>query len=382
MGSSWRRIILAACLGLLSTLGLLGWASYRETPQSLTLDKDQFQLFQGQGRKTAEGWRIDKPGQTGLAIMFSESLGFQAESYGEIRWQLRGIPPEQPLRLVWLSSQDRTHPQFLSLTQEQRQQARAKVADHPHWRGQILRIGLEIPGSLHVPVLFQGIQVLPREMSAFARWQQFLQAWGERTPWSSSSINFHRRSYAQPLHAPLVQIAIWCGLSLIWFALLIRSRDFKRLGAPLSIFALIGWFALDLRWQYQLGTRLLATYESYGRLQVSERWRALPEGDLIPLWNRIRAALPEKPAHLLILSDHPQSYSAQRLRYHLLPHNAYATAQLPESSRPGDYLLILDAEKIRYDPKHRQLRAGRRQIPVERLLEIPDIAALYRVRRS
>ncbi len=381
MGRSGRSLMLAACLGLLSFLGLLGGVSYRAVPQPLLLDKDQFQLFQGLGRKVAEGWYISQPGQSGFAAMLSQPLGFPAENYGEIRWQLQGVSPEQPLRLIWLSTQDRDHLQFLSPTRAQRQQARVTM-DHAHWQGQVLWIGLEIPGPLQAPVLFQGMQIFPRETTAFERWQQFFQAWQERTPWSTSSINFYRKSYAQPLRAPLVQIALWCGLSLVWFAILTRPYDFKRLGTALGIFTLIGWFALDLRWQYQLGTRLLTAYKNFGPLPVSERWRALPEADLVPFWNRIRAALPAAPVRLLILSDHPQSYLAQRLRYHLLPHNAYVMAQPPESSRPGDYLLILDAEKIRYDPRHRRLRTGRRQIPVKRLLEIPGVAHLYQVRKA
>lgn len=207
--------------------------------------------------------------------------------------------------------------------------------------------------------------------------------WLKLEPWSGRSINFHAgvHSLDQRL-TPVSLVALWVALAGLLWVLPIRRRSARHIMGGLAILFLAGWLALDLRWQRQLASRLVETYERYGHLPVTERPGARPDARIAQAVDRTRQALPAPPTRLFILSKDPSGYITQRTRYHFLPHRVYATERLPSSGRihEGDHILVLaQPEMARYDPRQGLLMSKKVAVPVELLGQVTGFGTLYRV---
>ena len=145
----------------------------------------------------------------------------------------------------------------------------------------------------------------------------------------------------------------------------------------------LGWLALDLRWQWDLGQRLAQTARDFAGRSEEERRLAALDGQLYRFLREVRQRLPEQPVRLFIVSADPAGFWAGRARYHLLPHNGYAGfARLPppDQARAGDYVLILaPLANVEYDAERRILRGDGMQLPVE-VAHFATQGALFRVR--
>lgn len=207
--------------------------------------------------------------------------------------------------------------------------------------------------------------------------------WLKLEPWSGRSINFHAgvQSLNQRL-TPVPMVALWVALSSLLWVLASRGLSARQTMGGLAILFLTGWLALDLRWQRQLASRLVETYERYGHLPVTERPGARPDARIALAVDRARQALPAQPTRLFILSKDPNGYVTHRTRYHFLPHRAYATDRLPSPGRihEGDHILVMtQPEMARYDQKQGILMSNKVAVAVEFLGQVPGFGTLYRV---
>ncbi len=207
--------------------------------------------------------------------------------------------------------------------------------------------------------------------------------WLKLESWSARSINFHAgvQSRNQRL-TPVSLVALWVVLAILLWVLPIRRFSARHFMGGLAILFLTGWLALDLRWQRQLASRLIETYERYCHLPVTEQPGARPDARIALAVDRARQALPTQITRLFLLSRDPSGYVTQRTRYHFLPHRVYATDRLPSPGRihEGDHILVLaHPEMARYDQKQGLLMNNQVAVPVEFLGQVPGFGTLYRV---
>jgi hypothetical protein len=154
---------------------------------------------------------------------------------------------------------------------------------------------------------------------------------------------------------------------------------------PYAALFLLGWLALDLRWQWDLSGRLERTVERFAGKDETARRLADQDGDLYRFLLEVRQRLPPKPARLFIVSAAPAdgtAYHARRARYHLLPHNGYAGLSRPPGAKvaaPGDYVLILSPmPAVRYNRQEQVLEWDTKRLPA-RILHLAPAGALFRV---
>jgi hypothetical protein len=214
--------------------------------------------------------------------------------------------------------------------------------------------------------------------------RQMVEDWTMFEDWSQRSINY---TAGAPLNAlvstTVLMAALWVGFSAVLYAMFRPPRRAPGELMPYAALFLLGWLALDLRWQWDLGQRLERTAESFAGKDETARRLAALDGELYRFLLEVRRRLPEQPARLLIVSTDPGGFLAGRARYHLLPHNGYAGfARLPHpgEARPGDYVLILEPlNGVRYDHERQLLESAGVQLPAERLYAAAS-GALFRVK--
>jgi len=177
-----------------------------------------------------------------------------------------------------------------------------------------------------------------------APWEQLAALWQAREDWSGRSINFWRGGASDAALGLVPLVAIWVGVASALQALLARRASGSRSALPYALLLLAGWLALDLHWQEELWQRLRATEARYQGLDAEARALAGPDGAEVRFLAQVRAALPETPVRLFILSASPEGSRGLRARYHLMPHNSLvglSTLPSPDQYRAGDYLLVL-----------------------------------------
>ncbi len=255
--------------------------------------------------------------------------------------------------------------------------------------GLILGLGIWLnsqygPGeTFPAPALAEEMISAPQPVDFADRLTIMARDWMKLEPWSGRSINFHagvQSSYR--LITPVLLVALWVALASLLFALSSRRISARQLTGGLAILFLTGWLVLDMRWQWQLATRLVQTHERYGHLPFTERQEAMPDARIALAVERMRQALPEQPPRLIILSNNPSDYITQRVRYHFMPNRVYATDRLPAPRhlQEGDSVLVLARTKaVRYDSQQGLLMGKQTSIPVEYLGRVPGFGDLYRV---
>ena len=119
----------------------------------------------------------------------------------------------------------------------------------------------------------------------------------------------------------------------------------------------------------------------YGDLDGRGKHLAAEDGELFAFIERVRAALPAKPARVFVVAEAP--YFRGRAAYHLYPHNIFydpARDVMPsrEVVRAGDWLVVYQRRGVQYDAAARRLRWDGGP-PVPAALEFAgDAGALFR----
>lgn len=209
--------------------------------------------------------------------------------------------------------------------------------------------------------------------------------WFTQGAWTGRSINFNQGGTAKSGLQPVVITALWLALSSTILLFIQRPWSGRPIALmPYAVLALLGWLILDLRWQLDLIERAQRTFSIYAGLSESERQAAGPDRTLYPFMREIHAHLPDRPARIFLLTERPETSTAGRVRYHLLPHNAsMGLSRLPafDQTRPGDYVLIIaPMHQARYDRTRRTLSDGRTEWPVDPVFTESRAGALFRVR--
>ena len=174
-------------------------------------------------------------------------------------------------------------------------------------------------------------------------------------------------------------------------ALLLKPR--YRSGSAttaLTVCFLVAWALLDARWQWQLWQQLQETYQQFAGKTPAQKRLAEIDGALFEFAQTLKHALPKQPspagaARVFIVSGGTSSkaiFDRLRVRYHLLPYNAYAAPDgLPPADviSAGDYVLILQPYTgIQYDNQAKRLAWDQTQLAVEPLVA-DELGVLFRV---
>lgn len=380
------RATFAGVLGvLLLWLGL--WlAQYLDvtlvSPQ-VTFAGDRLRLAAGGGVGAAEGLSVPSPRTGKPALILVAESGFSARDYQQISWDITGLPDNATLAVAWSSSAAPGKGQTRLVSAVELAAGWVALASEPAWQGQIVQLGLLLKGPWTSPVLVKSLSLHRKVPSPMDVLEALGRDWKPSEPWTQRSINFHVGAERGRWLTPVTTLAMWVAIGFLVFVLISRPLIRGSLAVGFAILALTAWFLLDARWQWQLGERLLATYQTYGGLNLAERARVAPDNKIHAAVGRIREQLPDDLVRVFIVHQETSAYLPGRIRYHLLPYPAYAGQSRlprPDQVRAGDHLLVLgNVTGVRYDPQGGRLVGSTRGLAVEPRLAIPGFGNLYRV---
>lgn len=381
------RLALACLLGaLLVVVGfwLSEWFRLGLRAPAQVLTSSDLELIRGQGERTEGSWKIGNLGTNGVAAVLSRSDGFPSSRYGALSWNIDGLPSAQEVTLFWSTRDNPRAGKARILTLSELEQAYVRLDTEPRWRGEVVGVGLMFRGPIAESVTVRELRLEPRLPSFADALSRLAAPWTFFEPWSGKSINFYRARPADSTISPVTTTALWIGFGFLCYLILFRRQSRIAITSGFAVFALIGWFALDARWQWELGERLIAAQDRYGELATTERTKAAPDARLIQALQPFLISLSSDPARIMILSGDPTNATPARLRYHLSPHRAYAGLSglpNPRHTRPGDYILVMDSLKsVRYDRSRRILVERNREVPADLVEKAPRIGSLFRVR--
>lgn len=383
----WLGWMLAALGGaLLAVLAMLLF--YRMDGLTMAappvlLHGDKLQLASGQGGPTPAGLEIRQTNPQGWAAVQGVARLAPAALYRLLFWQVEGRPAGSELWLVWTTLADPQTPQQKMLPAAPTSEGVLDLSAEPRWQGRIVAIGLAVRGPLSQPLVIRRLELRPVVPTTGALLRSMVEDWTTFEDWNQRSINYVSGAPLNALFPPVVMAALWVGFSAVLYALFNPPRRTPAAWLPYAALFLLGWLALDLRWQWDLGQRLAQTARDFAGKSEEDRRLAALDGQLYRFVREVRQQLPEQPARLFIISADPAGFGAGRARYHLLPHNGYAGfARLPPpgQAHAGDYVLILTPLlNVDYDTERRVLRGDGAQLPAE-MVHFATKGALFRVR--
>ena len=316
-------------------------------------------VTQGNGSLTDDGLRVGASGPQGIAIV-SIQTSFRSTGYAAVAWDTADIPDHVAAALVWRNEYEPGRRFTRALTVEARRLLPITLADDPNWIGRINGLALIIGGNMPEPVLIRGVEAKP--MTAAQILGDRVREWWTFESWSGGSINSRNGGAdAQDLPLPFALAAI-VGLALILYAAL--ARWWPRLVGPFrpliaaGIFV-VGWFILDVPWQWNLTRQADATFGRYAGKSWRERHLAAEDGALFGFIEKVRASLPPPPVRVFMAAD--ALYFRDRGAYHLYPYDVYFDPYrntMPDASklRPGDYLVVFRRKGVQFDAALKKLR--------------------------
>ena len=380
------RLLLASLGGML-VLWLGVWWYQHSGPgrvaSSLELTSDRFKLVSGEAEMTADGLLFQRlpSGKARLVLMGLTKL--EAETYVRLSWDINGLMAQQELAVIWVSSADPQKPHTRVVTSEERARGFLMLTEDTAWRDSILKFGVTLRGELTAPVLFKQMTFQRAAPTPLNVLRSLAGDWTHREPWTNRSINFNVGAPSTGLlPTPTTLVALWIGLSSVLFVLFSRCSPSHHMVWGLAILFLSGWLLLDLRWEWQLATRLGETYARYGHLTPEQRPRAMTDARIGMAVAQLHEILPHQPGRIFILSKDPSGYAALRVRYHLLPYRVYTADWLPKQEQVqegGHILLLANQNEIRYDATRKQLISPNASLSVEPVGKVPGFGDLYRL---
>ena len=380
------RATLAGVLGaLLLWLGLW-FAQYLDatlvSPQ-ITFTADRLRLAEGGGGSTGEGLAVLSPRTGKPALILVAESGFSAMDYPQISWDITGLPENAALAVAWSSSAAPGKGQTRLVSAAELAAGLVTLASEPAWQARIVQLGILLNGAWTSPVLVKSLSLHPKVPSPMDVLNAVGRDWMPSEPWTQRSINFHIGAERGRWLTPVTTLAMWVATGFLVFVLISLPLMARRLAAGFACLALTAWFLLDARWHWQLGERLLATYQLYGGLNLVERAGVAPDNKVRAAVGRIREQLPDDLVRVLIIHQESTAYLPGRIRYHLLPYPAHAGLSHlpgPDQVRAGDHLLVLaNVAGIRYDRQSGRLVGTTGGLAVEPRLAIPGFGTLYRI---
>ncbi|KAA6186093.1 hypothetical protein F2Q65_06965 [Thiohalocapsa marina] len=331
---------------------------------------------------------------SGKAIVRMPSAGFVASDYGFLQLRVSDFRKLKGAALIWQTAtpksplfregkQPRSPLRQASLPLDSWADVTLNLGAFAAWRDTVTLLGLALQGAPNQRVVIEELRLMPATPAVAA--QSLLARWGERTPWTQSSINAYPGrlpgallAFRVPVVVLFLAMALGCYL-LIWSVLRHRIQfDWRVAG---GIF-LLGWVALDAPWQWSLWRQLAETRADFAGQSNHQKSLNAPDGPVYRLIDRIRPQIGDPPARVFVATS--SEYLGLRAAYHLYPHNPYwarSRKEMPaaDAVRAGDFVLLLQSQQVRFDATAGELLWGRRQRVEAKPVHIDALGQLYQV---
>ena len=388
--ASWYRplalvaALLGATLGLwLLLAGVYLWSDDPARP-TIRIDAPELQLTAGEGAQSERGLRVERAASNGLILVQGAIRPFEARDYRGLGWRIDGLDQTRELRVIWATSATTRKPFDRLISPDERRAGVVNLTDDPNWAGLIVGVGLAVVGSESEaePLLFESLTLQPRRPALSAILSLVWNDWRRDLGWTGRSINFTDSAEGTGRIRPLIPVVVWCALAALIHLLLVPPWRGFRSWTPYGLILLVGWLALDVRWQWLLLERLDQTRSLYAGLEADERQRTGPDQGFYPFIADIRARLGTEPVRIFLVTSDPASYGANRARYHLLPHNVRLSTTLDAASgvEPGDVVFLMSPlDRTAHDRARSELVFGDWRLAVSSELSQPGLGTLFRV---
>ena len=330
-----RRAAFVVALAM-SWLILLMWAAgvdWRAPPapaSERSFPGSRFHAVFGSAIPQQQRLRVETAAEDHSVLQSTVLPELRAADFPVLRYRFEDFPRTLELSLLFRTAENPADVQTVTLPWPGQGTSTFDLSRVDAWQGEIIELGF---------VEFATPQLVPPERG-FApfelvtvqlwspSWRGDLAAlatdWFGAWPWSQRSVHaLGREGDAPRAHSPILFIAIAIAIAIGWAALLLGLRGRRLVVVALGC-AMLGWFALDLRWQVGLLQRLLATRALYAGTEWPDRARIVGDSGLLAAADRIKALLRDEPPNTRILVQSDSGYSVLRLIWHLLPRNAGA----------------------------------------------------------
>jgi hypothetical protein len=319
----------------------------------ITIGADHFKLLLGQGEYANQTLTLQQLTEADKrAVISAGRTSLDADSYPFLQYTINNLNPGLDLLFFWRTRDDSRKISTAKLYWSGDGPAYYNLTKEAEWKGHIIEIGLLVYGDLrNQPLELVGLGLHP--YSAKTLLSTIWSEWTAFEGWSQRSINFLAGTAPKSILSPTVATAAWTGLAIFIYvvgclvaAIKIRKRPTIGIIVPTAIL-LIGWMALDFKWQIELFRQLGDTKYLYAGKTTEEKHLAAEDGDLYNYTQRLTdEVLPKEPARVFILHESSgHNYWRLRAQYHLLPHSIYNYGRYPDNHhlKDGDWILVLGA---------------------------------------
>jgi hypothetical protein len=340
---TWRVLVawivlLAIVLGLVSTIeGFRGTVS-EILPVSLA--GADLRPNNGNARVVQRSLEVRNTPEASLTILRLPVRPFQSSDLGRLKLESGTIPADVEIALLWVRRTEpgQVHEQRLRVTRE-RHVATVLLDQNPEWRGEILMVALGVKGSSAESWRLDRLVLDAVSAKAVAR--GVMDDWLSFEKWDGRSINvvFGGRE-TQRLYLPIV-VFIASLSTAVW----LRWRQVR---------FVVGWIALDLRWQAELTAKTRDTWATFAGLALDARHMEMEDADLYRTIGIVKNRLQGPLERIFVGSD--VEYFRMRAAYHLYPHNVLPFGWYDgKPLRSGDLVFLYQKADIRFDARDNAL---------------------------
>lgn len=322
-------------------------------------DPVEWRLIEGTGALNESGFLIHEPGLR-ARFLLAVSLPFpiDAQTYSHLAVKVSENRDYLPLSLSW--SRARTFMPVPGVPMDPGDDGwfEMQLTGLPGWQEQIHFLAIENFGALNEPLLIESILLHERRPDFLALQARLLGDWLSPHPWHQRSAHNTRSSLYEVLVSPLIAAVSWISLSTLLFLLMSWRRALESL-PWLALPILIGWLALDLRWQMDLFLKASNTWRDLGSLSLEQKRLAGPDADLVEFLNEL-PDLGASPFTGRVFVFGRSEYWRTRARYHLVPLSVRIRSDeswnrpLATAVEAGDVIILLDAPLLQVAPSDQE----------------------------
>lgn len=358
-------LFIACALILFFTSLQYYWSGkWRESPDVRGWKGDALTLAKGHGYGNQGRLTIDGLAESGVAIALLSPPVFRAEDYPVVRWSISGAKPSAKVEFLWRTAENPNSAFARQLEWTGNAVAPLHMEGDTHWRGQITELMLMVRAPLDAPLVIEAVKLDPFSPLGIV-WRE----WFGAEQWLGTSIHFMGGNEPRQWLAPLPFVAAALGLAMLGYRLLVWRKILVPDIMMLWALFFIAWFALDMRWQFDLWQKLGLTQQRYAGKSWEEKHLAAEDGRLFDLMQQIKAKLPPTQPRVFLFADAEYIYG--RGAYHLYPFNVLNGRDLLPAGqfKSGDFIIILGKDEVEFDSARQLLKwGGGQQISAELLL--------------
>jgi len=288
-----------------------------------------------------------------LTILAISQQPLRTADYGRLAIDAEPLPPGVEVALLWIRLDQPGKPHDQRIPTDSRGVLEPALLDRDAaWSGDVTLLALGVKGPMERPWMLRSVSLQPITTGSVIG--DIVRGWRAFERWDGRSINvlFGGRDEQRAWFPPLAFAA--SAIAALAVVVVARRRRVRVGPAPIIVAFLIGWLALDVRWQLNLVEQARSTVAEFGGKTWEQKHASMEDADLFRFVQAARARLPADPVRIFVNSD--LEYFRRRAGFHLYPHNvlAYSWAE-PSQLRPGEYLLLYQKADVRFDTAQEEL---------------------------